>query len=199
MDKFSPGERLARANFSMPRGVYERFKAMPVRVHVAFALSTAQKGNTLRMALPMHDVAVAGFGMCTPETGFAERPDEISGIVCRSALGQPVLTLVQIAWSYEHCDVAPARREGGVQGAAWMGKLNQNIAEFNVAPVWAGRIDFTNSDANYQGNQPRHMCPGTPIAFTPYSLTGRTQAAFSVEGFQLPKLSRVMVGVIENP
>ena len=94
MNKFFPGERVASAQFTMPRAVYDEFLGKPLSVQITFALTQARAENVERFALGQDDFARSGVRICTAIRSFAERPDEIGGIACRAPL-QPELTLAQ--------------------------------------------------------------------------------------------------------
>jgi hypothetical protein len=197
-DKLLPGERIARAAFIMPRSLYEKLKPMPLHVHITLAFVRARQGETTTVRLPLDDFQVPGLGICTPQTGFFYKPYEIGGISCRAALRRPSLTFVRVNWSYDDCHV-PTQERGNVDGEAWVGSLNRPPAEFAIAPVWSDPIGFTNQEAGYRSNEPRHICPGTPATFTSYQAAGRTQAAFDISGLVLPELSRGQVRVMATP
>ncbi len=197
-EKLLPGERIARAAFTMPRSLYEKLRPMPLRVHITMAFMRALQGETTTVSLPLDDFQVPGFGICTPQTGFFYKPYEIGGIVCRAPLRQPSLTFVRVSWSYDDCH-APSQERRNVDGEAWVGSLNILPAEFAIAPIWSDSIGFTNQDPGYRSNEPRHICPGTPATFTSYQAAGRTQAAFDISGLVLPELSRGQIRVMATP
>lgn len=198
IDKLFPGERVARATFAMPRTLYEKLKPARLRARITLALVRARQGETTRVSLPLDEFQVPGFGICTPQTGFNDKPDEIGGISCRAALRQPSLTFVRVSWSYDDCRV-PSQERGEVNGEAWSGSLNRAPAEFAIAPVWSDSIGFTNQELGYRSNEPRHICPGTPATFTIYHPAGRTQVALDIPGLVLPELSRGQSQVIATP
>jgi hypothetical protein len=198
IDKFLPGERTARASFSMPRSLYEKLKPMPLHAHIDLALQRARQGKTTTVSMPLNDFQVPGFGTCTPLTGFFYNPYEIGGITCRAALRQPALTFVQVAWSYDDCHV-PSEERGNVEGEAWAGTLDRPPADFAIAPLWSEAIPLTNREPDYRFNEPRHICPGTPATFTSYEAAGRIQTALDIPDFVLPELSRGQVMVITHP
>jgi hypothetical protein len=197
-DKLLPGERIARAAFTMPRSVYEKLKPMPLRARITLAFVRARQGETTTVSLPLDDFQVPGFGICTPQTGFFYKPYEIGGIVCRAALRQPSLTFVRVNWSYDDCH-APSQERRNIDGEAWVGSLNRTPSEFAIAPVWSNAIAFTNQEPGYHVNEPRHICPGTPATFTSYQAAGRMQAAFDISGLLLPELSRGQIRVMATP
>jgi hypothetical protein len=198
LDKFLPGERQTLASFAMPRDLYERLKSTPLQMHIVLALQRAHEGGTTTVSLPLTEFQVPGFGTCTPQTGFFEKPYEIGGITCRAALRQPPLTFVRVVWSYDDCHASSEERHN-IQGEAWIGSLDRPPAEFAIAPVWSNALGFTNREPDYYSKEPRHMCPGTPATFTMYRAAGRTQASLDIQGFVLPELSRGQLRVIVKP
>ena len=198
MDKFFPGEKVASERFVMPRALYDSFKGKPLNVNLQLALTTARAADTTQIQLPVQDFSVPNFGVCTPLTGFWERPDDIGGLACRAPLRQPELTLIRATWFDNSCMSGSTDANPGIQGAAWVGSLERGPAEFGIVPVWSSGIAFTNQQRmeNNRFLGFRKLCPGTPITFTPYKLSGRTQSTFSISGFQLPELSRGQVSLI---
>ena len=190
MEKFFPGENSATAEFTMPRAVYDDLKGKPLNVQVVFALTQARAGNVRQFALGRDEFAVLGVGICTPITQYAERPDEIRGVACRAPLRQPELTFVRSAWSTAPCRTTPPDADDRVESAAWMGSLERATVEFGIAPVWSSPVGLTNQVV-MERNRPvniRHFCPGTPITFTEYALSTRTQATLWIKNLQLPQL-----------
>lgn len=190
MDRFFPGqEKTAEARFTMPRALFDTFKGKPLNVKVVFALTQTKAVKVTRLPLGTGDFTVEGLGICTPLTGFLERPAEFSGLMCRAPLREPELTLVQTMWFDDSCSKTSDSNQG-IQTAAWVGSVDPEIAEFGIGPVWSTHIDFTNQ-FNAVNNKvgPRQLCPGTPVTFTQYKLMTRAQAGFSVNGFELPELN----------
>jgi hypothetical protein len=189
--------RSLRAPFSVPRSLYEKVKAMPLRLRIVLAIERARQGSTTTVTLPLNDFQVPLVGICTPQTNYY-KPGEIGGIACRAALRPPRLTFVRISWSYDDCH-KPGEERHNVDGEAWVGSLEQPPAEFAIAPIWADLIAFSNRQPDYRIDQPRHICPGTPAIFTTYEAAGRTQAALDISGFVLPELSQGQMTVIAKP
>jgi hypothetical protein len=199
-NKFFPGENVAIARFTMPRAVYDSFLGKPLRVQVTFALTQAHAGNAQQLTLGQGDFSVSGVGVCTSITGFAERPDEIGGLNCRAPLRQPELTFVRAAWQTAPCSGAPSNQSDTVQTAAWMGSIERQPAEFGIVPVWSSGVNLTNQfvmESN-RFTKVRHLCIQTPVAFTKYTFTARTQASFSIDSFQLPTLNSGQLTVINH-
>jgi hypothetical protein len=198
VDKLMSGERIIWASFAMPRSVFERLKGVPLHARIVLALARGRQDQTITIALPLNDFQIAGFGTCTPITGFFEKPNEIAGIGCRAALRAPQLTFVRVLWSYDDCQ-SPPPEPHTVQGEAWVGSLEPPLADFGIVPVWSGQIGFTNREPDDRFDSPRHICPGTPATFVSYQNAGRTQASLEIEGIVLPALSQGQQTVIEQP
>jgi hypothetical protein len=200
MNKFFPGESVANAQFTMPKAVYDDFKGKPLKVQVIFALTQAHAGNPERLTLSQKDIAVSGIGICSPINGFSDRLGEIGLIACRAPLRQPELTLVNSVWSNTPCRGTSPSPEDSVQTAAWIGSIEREPAEFGIVPVSIAPILFTNQFVT-ESNRPakvRHLCPGTPVAFTRYILTGRTQSTIWINDFQLPRPDAGQVTVMNQ-
>jgi hypothetical protein len=199
-DRFSPGERVANARFTMPRAVYDNLKGKPLNVQVTFALTQARAANVEQFPLGQGDFAVPGVGVCTPFAYTPEGPDEFRGLGCRAPLRQPELTLVRTAWHTAPCSGTSPNPDDTVQTAAWIGSIERDPAEFGIVPVWSSGVNLTNQlvmESNHV-TKVRRLCPQTPVTFTRYTMTARTQAAFSIDSFQLPRLSAGQVTVINH-
>jgi hypothetical protein len=178
--------------FRIRRAAYEKFESTPVKLHIAFALALARVDNVPRIPLSTQDFSVPGFGVCLPQTGWFKEPREIIGINCLAALRQPKLTYVNVLWSDAPCSASQSEPFTGVLGAAWAGSLDSDPAEFGITSVWQTPLFFSNStDGYHQGSmpRPRQMCPGSPVTFTQYSLSGRTQTDLTLQDFRLPGLA----------
>jgi ABC-type transport system involved in multi-copper enzyme maturation permease subunit len=186
------GTEDAKIRFRIRREAYEKFKSMPVRLHVTLALALARVDRVTEIPLPASDFAVPNFGVCSPRTGWFKEPGEIIGINCRVALRQPKLTYVSVLWSKTSCSASQPEPSSGVLGAVWVGLLDNDPAEFGITSVWQTPLNFSNIWESYQkgsGPQPRQMCPGSPVTFTQYSLSGRTQTDLTIQDFHLPGLA----------
>jgi len=176
--------------FTMPRALYNRWKGMPLSVHVTYELSLAKAAPATRVAMPMSDFAVPDFGVCTPLTNWMIPFNEATGIACRSALRQPTITYISLVWSDAPCNGKPAEAGSGVQGSGWAGGLDRETADFGISPVKTVSFLLSNGLKNQRGQEPRYLCPGTPITFTRYDLIRRAQAEVSIRDFHLPDLPR---------
>ena len=200
VNKFFPGDNVVNTQFTMPRSTYDEFIGIALNVQVTLALTQARAGVPQRLTLGQPEFSVDGVGLCTPITGFSERPDEIGGLGCRSPLRRPELTLANSAWSNSPCSGKSPEPENSVQTAAWIGSLETEQAEIGLVPVSLSPVNFSNqfvTEANRPGGA-RHLCPGTPITFTRYTLSGRSRSTFSINGFQLPRLDAGQVRVINQ-
>jgi hypothetical protein len=190
MGKLFPGGRIVNAQFTMSREVYNELLGKPLNVEATFALTQARAENVERLTLGQSDLTVPGVGICSEIRGFSENLDDIGLIACRAPLRQPELTLVNSTWSSARCGSKSPSGDDGVQTAAWIGSPERESAELGIIPVSIAPVLFTNQFVT-ESNRPgkvRHLCPGTPVTFTRYILSGRTRSTFSINGFQLPHL-----------
>jgi hypothetical protein len=200
MDKFFPGEKVASERFTMPRAVYDSFRGKSLIVEMDFALTEARAASSAQVPIPVHDFAVSGLGVCTPLTGTLDRPTDIAGLTCRAPLRQPELTLMHTTWTDGPCATIPGNDGPGIQGAAWVGSLERGPAEFGIFPVWSSYIGFTNQQMIEKNRivGMRKLCPGTPLSFTAYKLSGHARSSLSISGFQIPELNRGQQAVIDH-
>lgn len=200
MDKFFPGDKVASERFTMPRAVYDSFRGKSLMVEMDFALTEARAANSAQVPIPVHDFAVSGVGVCTPLTGVLDRPTDIAGLTCRAPLRQPELTLLHTTWSDGPCATTPGNEGQGIQGAAWVGSLERAPADFGIFPVWSSYIGFTNQQVIEKNRivGMRKLCPGTPLIFTAYRLSGHARSSLSISGFHIPELNRGQQAVIDH-
>jgi hypothetical protein len=111
----------------------------------------------------------------------------IAGIACVSALREPPPTYISTHWSDLPCAAAPSQPEGGKLGTGWVGALEREPAQLGISPIVEPNINLSNSQRGE--NEPRSLCPGTPVTFTQYGRVGRMQTSLDLQPFSLPKYS----------
>jgi hypothetical protein len=173
--------------FTMPIDVYRKFQAKPVKVHLVFAVSEAKVARESIVALPQDGFTVPDFGNCAAQSGWTLNGG-FAGIGCLSPLRQPPLTYISTRWSNGSCSTGNAAESDGPIGDTWVGSLEREAANFNIAPVADPHINLSNNTENYPGKQ-RYLCPGTPVRFRQYGMERRTQASVDIPGFQLPEMT----------
>ena len=189
--KFLAGEIRFSPTFWMPVAEFRKFEGTPLRVHLALAISNAQAGKVTNLPLPSQRFSVPDFGVCSPQTGWTGELGHITGIACVSALRDPPLTYISTHWSDLPCAAAPSAPEGGKLGTAWVGALEREPAQLGISPVVESDFNLSNSQHNNERgeNEPRYLCPGTPVTFTEYARVGRIQTSVDLPSFSLPKYS----------
>lgn len=190
LEHLLPGMSEPTVRFRMRRSVYEQFKTNPANLRLTFAINQARAASTASIPLPLGEFAVSGFGICTPQTGWFNYPKEITGITCRTAMRYPWLTYVTVHWSEGPC-MSGGENERQMLGTAWVGSFDSAPAEFGITSVWETPLSLSNSWAGYNKGtiQARRLCPGSPITFTRYELTGQSQMAITIPNFRLPELA----------
>jgi len=173
------GPTTGMVDLGINRAFYDMARAEPVTLQLELAVTELKAGNAVVVPMQTSDFAVAGLGECSPLK---------YGIRCRSALRQPQLTFVRTEFTEGTCAANGAGAE--VSGSAWMGDLSRAPADFGLSPV----SDIATALSNFSGppapGQPpvlRHLCPGTPITFTPYAVTGRTRVVTTLRNITLPE------------
>jgi hypothetical protein len=189
---YLPGSQNAHIGFTISRAFFDRVKSMPVTLHLTFALTQVQAGKVSRIPLPTSDFFIPDFGVCSPESGWFD-PSKITGLACRSALRHPRLTYVSVLWSNAPCSASQPEPNTGVEGGAWAGNLDNDLAEFGISSVWMTPVALSNGWGTFddQSHRPgvRYLCPGTPLIFTQYNLVRHSQADLTIANFHLPPLT----------
>jgi hypothetical protein len=188
-DPLVPGRDSIGTQFGMPLDVYNKFKSLPLHVHLILALTQAHAGKASSIPMQMERFAVPAFGVCAPQTGWAPVFGQVTGIGCDSALREPQLTYISTRWSDAPCSAAPTGPDEGVLGTGWAGSLDREPAQMGISPIVDTHIDLSNNQMENGTKEMRSLCAGTLITFTQYSLVGRTQTSVDVDGFYLPKVS----------
>jgi len=187
--RFYAGAEGSDAAVTMPHAIYDQLKAMPLTIHVTFALTQARATSVTQIPLPRNDFSVPGFGVCAPLTGFISPFSQATGLLCRSALRDPPLTYINVVWSDTLCDAAHPDPGPGVQGAGWAGSLDRALADVNISPVQQVNFSLTNGGTVGRDAHSRYLCPGSPVIFTQYERVGRTQAGITIQDYRLPSVT----------
>ena len=128
-ERLLPDMNDASVRFRIRRTVYDKFKSIPVKLNLSFALTSAQADSVRQIQLPSHDFFVTGFGVCSPHIGWLREPLAVTAVNCRAALRQPMLTYVSAHWSDEPCSASQFEPLTGVLGTTWVGSLETEPAD----------------------------------------------------------------------
>ncbi len=199
--KFYAGAEGSDVTVAMPHAIYEQLKAMPLTTRVTLALTQAKATSVSHLPLPRQDFSVPGFGICAPLTGFYSPFSQATGLICRSVLRDPPLTYIGVVWSNAPCNLPRPESDPGVQGAGWAGSLDRAPADPNISPVQQVNFNLSNGSRSGRNGESRYLCPDSPVTFTQYERTGRTQASITIHDFYLPAVttSNGETHVIINP
>jgi hypothetical protein len=78
-----------------------------------------------------------------------------------------------------------------VQGSGWTGNLDDDPAEFGISSVWTTGLELSNSlrDTGQKGRpqEPRYLCPGTPLTFTQYDPVRQIQSDNTIQDFHFAR------------
>ncbi|MGD0859689.1 MAG: hypothetical protein ABR912_10240 [Terracidiphilus sp.] len=183
---FSRNNR-SNATFLMPLAVYNKFRSMPLSVHLTLAITQAKVAEATSIPLPVGNFSIPDFGFCKPQIRWSVASTEITGISCFSALRPPTLTYIRTTWSESSCSDLQALPSPSKDASAWVGSLDRAPAELGISPI--EHLPMWLSNGGYFNNKPRILCPGTPIDFVQYSVVRRTQASVGIENYRLPKVT----------
>jgi hypothetical protein len=171
------------------RAFYQAEHGNPVTLHVRFAVTELQGAAPIRVAMPTHEFAVPGFGICEPlDVGS---PGEYTDLHCRNALRQPSATFIEVQWSNDPCGPAGASTSTPIAGDGWAGSVESDPSNFGINGVEEVGFQLSNNQQFVKGRQtniPRHLCPGSPITFTPYAVGRRNEYDVTFASYQMPDL-----------
>jgi hypothetical protein len=169
----------------MPAKEYMKVQSMPLSMHLTFAATQAQAGQSITLPLPMGKFSIPDFGFCEPQTFSGAALADVVGLHCISALRKPPLTYIYAHWSDASCSTSPAGADSGELASTWVGSPNRAPAELGISSI-AQEFFYLASVTDPGNTKKRHLCPGTPLTFTQYNTVRRTQISLSVEDFHLP-------------
>jgi hypothetical protein len=179
---FAQGVTVPEMFITVPHKVYSKFKDSPVGVRLTLALTEMKAGRATETILPqpMQEFSVPGVGICKPQVGFS---GDAQALACRFPFQAP-LTYVTTRWFDQPCSQSQA--DPGIKGSGWVGTLNSDAPEASFFPVAYPAFPLSNSFRQTpNGQQPRNLCPGIPVTFTPYQLVRRMQTTITVQDFHL--------------
>jgi hypothetical protein len=162
-----PGEPNASVALKINRAFYDRMKDKPVTVELSLAMTMLKSGNVTRVTLPGKQFEIPGGSVCR-NTGVWG-----NDLTCLSPMRQPQLMLIATRFTTEACSSAPPSNDGDM-GIGWMGTLDPQPADFGLTSVWESSAWFQRYSSP-RSSQMQHLCPGSPIAFAPYTVVARSQ------------------------
>lgn len=176
----------------MSRSSFEREVGKPVTLHLRLAVAELRAGQPVQIAMPAHEFAVPGFGICAPREYSAS--GQFSSLSCRAAVQEPAKTLIHVKWSDLPCSAQP-NSNAVVQGEGWTGDLSRGTG-LGLNPVL--EVGFMLSNAEKMVGKafagPRFLCVGTPITFTPYRLMRRSEYDATLANFVIPQEKPLPLG-----
>lgn len=181
------GDATSSLSVQVDEAFLQRVKTEPLQLDLRLAGTEMRAAGTTQVAMASHDIAVPGFGVCSPVGDFMT--SSFTSLTCRAPLRDPGLTYVTVQWSDEACGNGATPAD--VSGAAWVGSSSQSPANLNLAAVWSSQIGLSNGfdpdKVRKPGENPqRYLCPGSPMTFERYALVRRGQSTMAVTDFHVP-------------
>jgi hypothetical protein len=167
---------------TMPDKVYSKLKDGTAGVRLTLATTEMKAGTSTEVQLPqpMQEFSVTGVGICKPQAGFS---GDAQSLTCRFPFQAP-LTYVSAQWLDRPC--SQSEGDPGVKGSGWVGSLRSSAPGTDFFPVQYPAFPLSNGmQQTPNGLQPRNLCPGTPVTFTPYELMRRIQTTINIQNFHL--------------
>jgi hypothetical protein len=182
---FLPGTHEPSLPFILSRKDYERFKSVPVTLHVALAVTELHAGSETTATIANPTFAVSGFGVCSTLWGDQSQ----NFMLCRSEFGELPLTYVTAAFSNKSCAGPQPEPDHILTFAEWTGKAYADPINAGSDPVRLASFDSGAYDrsGHMHGTSSVALCPGTPAHFAHYNVVRRSRAYLTVPNFQLPQ------------
>jgi hypothetical protein len=174
------------------RGFFDGEQSQKLNLHLELAIRQLKAGEDRTYALGRGEFAVPDVGICAPMQNWTSDGFEIAGVACRSAMRNPKFTFVSVRWAESHCGAGSEDFLNPGSGGTTVGDLSGDPADFGITSVWSSPVYLGSSDAyasSTDGKSAHHrffLCPGSPVHFTRYTATGRTQIGATLPDFQLP-------------
>ena len=175
-----PGEPDGSVGLKINRAFYDRMKDKPVTVEMSLAMTMLKSGNVTRVTLPGKQFEIPGGSVCR-NTGVWG-----NDITCLSPMRQPQLMLLATRFTTEDCSSAPPSNDGDL-GIGWIGTLDPQPADFGLTSVWESSAWFQRFSSP-RSSQKQHLCPGSQIAFAPYTVVSRRQQKIISQALTLRSL-----------
>jgi hypothetical protein len=163
-----PGEGHAAVTVKVNRAFVEHIKSNPVRVDLTLAITELQSGEWKRIWLPEGQFTIPGGSICNRSGMW------LSELSCRSALREPPLMLVATRFATQPCSSDRLLVSDGDTGTDWVGTTDTDAAEFGLTSVFSTQIDFARYMSS-ASHKEQHLCPGSVVAFAPYTVRDRRQ------------------------
>lgn len=172
----------------IPLEQYQEFKSRPITMRLTLAVTELHVAHETSVPFTTNDFKVDGFGVCSS----VRQMYGIHTLICRSEAGQvPLMHIATTFWRYP-CGDAQAHPPITVAGYAWAGRAYADQLDSAWDPIALNLVqpELHSSDGQLTGTHNRTLCPGTPVQFTQYAVTRRTQVSLAIPNFQLPEERR---------
>jgi hypothetical protein len=182
--KLLPGQIDQGLTLKVNRPFFDRTKNIPVTATISVAITTLRAGRATRVSLSEGEFRIPGQSICFVSS------DSANDISCRSPLRQASLMLAKTRFSMGPCSVQSTSDDSDV-AFGWFGTLNDDPAEFGITSVWTSSIYLQRQPPSTKpSGLPQHICPGSPIAFLPYTPVDRIQEEATGSNLRLADYAR---------
>lgn len=179
--RLSPESREWQEGFALKRQIFDKYREMPVNLHVSLALASYRDKNERRVVASTETFVIPDVGEC-----WFAKPDSRE-LQCRSTFRKPLFVATTDAdptrcgWhvSANHGDVAYAVGQRSYQQDALP------IPDDLLDPIENFGIAFSVRYANEPLLYPWGICPGTPLTFRTPTAYANSRAEFDVHGVRL--------------
>jgi len=172
---FLQGTHSPGLSFRMSRKDYERFKTVPVTLHLTLAVTELRVASQTTATVASPAFAAEGFGVCSDD--WQGEPGGF--LICRSQFGGLPLTFVTAAVSNKPCSGPQPQPSDANSYEQWVGTVYPDPIDSASDPVQA---TYINLDVGSDDT----LCPGTVAHFTHYDVVRRSRAYLTIPNFQLP-------------
>ena len=178
---------LQYVQFLVPTDFLEQTRSTAVTAHITLGVSQLRPQPTVTVPFPSEKIEIPGIGICS---GVRNRANVDLGnffLACTVPLRSPVYTEARARWSDSKCNQPQPPVDQLIPGDGTIGSFDSDPADFGLSPLVQQQVNFSNGVVPLPNNasRQRYLCAGTPLTFTPYSLTYRASVEFTAPNLNL--------------
>jgi len=175
-----PDENLSYVNFQMKRELYDKLKAIPLKLRMTLALVEVMGTNAQEILVGDGEFAIPNVGTCWNRSSMP-------WIQCRAAVRRPG-AMASVAGTTESCSRAPS--EGSSVSATTLHALlwaPEPDVNAGISPVQAFALNFSPSSrlASPEDQRKIVICPGIPMRLAKPKIVGYSRIEFETPEIRL--------------
>lgn len=176
-----PDENFSYVNFQMKRELYDKLKAIPLKLRMTLALTEVMETNVQEIVVGDSEFAIPNIGTCWSRSGMP-------WIQCRTAVRRSG-AMASVAGTTDSCSPAPSERSPvgatTLHALLWAPEPDVNPG---ISPVQTFALAFSPSSgllASPEDQRKIVICPGTPMRLAKPKVVGHSRIEFETPEVRL--------------